>query len=440
MEWSVKQSVPVRPNKRQPRIDSQFQMLPIDGPSSKSVEKLEQMLECGMNIARMNFSHGTHEYHAETVRNVRQAVNNYSKRIGYMHSGGSAEVELVKGNNITLTTDPSFEEKGTQDCVYVDYQNITNNGGMLGSKKGINLPGLPVDLPAISEKDKGDLEFGVEQEVDIIFASFIRNGSALKEIRDILELEFLIRLCDKIKSSFLARFLKIAVAVNVLRKWILYKVTVYIFLQKGKPVICATQMLESMTYKPRPTRAEVSDVANAVLDGADCVMLSGESAKGTYPLETIQTMANICKQAENSVWLKQVDIPIDPAHAIAVAAVEVSQKTQASAIVVITTSGLSAQLVSRYKPRCPILAITRHAKAARQLNLWRSIIPLYYITPPTQDWMKDVDARIQFAITYGKVMGFIKPGNAIVLVSGWKQGAGFTNTLRVIYASPTEEF
>jgi len=210
----------------------------------------------------------------------------------------------------------------------------------------------------------------------------------------------------------------------------------------GKPVICATQMLESMVKKPRPTRAESSDVANAVLDGADCVMLSGETAKGDYPLDCVQTMANICKEAEAAVWQKQTFIdlmqkttpPIEAAHTIAIAAVEASTKCLAAAIVILTTSGRSAHLISKYKPKCPIIAVTRGGQTARQAHLYRAILPLVFQEERLTDWLKDVDARLQFGIDFGKASGFIRTGDPVIVVTGWKQGSGFTNTLRIVTA------
>jgi len=211
----------------------------------------------------------------------------------------------------------------------------------------------------------------------------------------------------------------------------------------GKCVIVATQMLESMTDKPRPTRAEVSDVANAVLDGADCVMLSGETAKGLYPINCIETMANICREAESALWHTRnslelrlgVEKPADATQSVAVAAVEAAFNCNASAIIVLSTSGRSAHLLSKFRPNCPIICVTRYAQVARQCNLHRGILPLLDTAQPQSDWIKDVDGRVQSGIKFGQSRGFIKTGDPVVVVTGWRKGSGYTNIMRIVIAS-----
>ena len=208
----------------------------------------------------------------------------------------------------------------------------------------------------------------------------------------------------------------------------------------GKPVIVATQMLESMVSKPRPTRAETSDVANAVLDGADCVMLSGETAKGKYPEKTVEMMHKICCESEAAMFHRVVfdelrlltPKPTETLLTTAIAAVDAAFSQNAAAIMCLTTTGRTAFMLARYRPRCPIIAITRDRSAARLCHLHRGIHPLFYQDLPTRkDWADDMEKRFLYGADWGKSMGFIQKGSSIVVLSGWKPGPANTNTIRI---------
>merc|ERR1711971_1439642 len=485
------------------------------GPVSRSPEVLLELIENGMNIARMNFSHGSHEYHGETINNVRIANKMYKEKHGVDPSvaialdtkgpeirtgllegdDGRKEITLKKGETIKITTEDQFKEKCTAEVLWVDYKNIGNvispgkrlfiddglisvvckevaadhfigvveNDGNLGSRKGCNLPGTDTDLPAVSEKDKSDLLLGVEQGVDMVFASFIRNADGVKQIRDVLgEKGKNIWVIPKIENQQgiknLTEIIKegegcmvargdMGIEIPTEKVFIAQKQMIAECNRAGKAVICATQMLESMVKKPRPTRAEASDVANAILDGADCVMLSGETAKGDFPVVCVKTMAKISKEAESCVWNermfedmmraegKEKPAGFDNTSTTAISAVLASYKCKASAIVVLTTSGTTSHIVSKYKPHCPILSVTRYGQVARQMQIFRGCIPLLYEKECDADWMKDVDDRVQYAIDFGKRSNFIGSGDNVVVITGWQKGSGSSNTVRILPVS-----
>uniref|UniRef100_A0A2K5CH98 Pyruvate kinase n=1 Tax=Aotus nancymaae TaxID=37293 RepID=A0A2K5CH98_AOTNA len=512
------------------------------GPASRSVERLKEMIKAGMNIARLNFSHGSHEvrdgppgggwggrmprvpghlflkpslrslpqYHAESIANIREAVESFAAsplsyrpvaialdtkgpeiRTGIPQGGPASEVELVKGSQVLVTVDPAFRTRGNANTVWVDYPNIVRvvpvggriylddglislvvqkigpeglvtqveNGGVLGSRKGVNLPGAQVDLPGLSEQDFRDLRFGVEHGVDIVFASFVRKASDVAAVRAALGPEGQgIKIVSKIENhEGVKRFdeiLEVSDGIMVARGDLGIEIPAEkVFLAQkmmigrcnlaGKPVVCATQMLESMINKPRPTRAETSDVANAVLDGADCIMLSGETAKGNFPVEAVRMQHAIAREAEAAVYHRQLfeelrraaPLSRDPTEVTAIGAVEAAFKCCAAAIIVLTTTGRSAQLLSQYRPRAAVIAVTRSAQAARQVHLCRGVFPLLYREPPEAIWADDVDRRVQFGIESGKLRGFLRVGDLVIVVTGWRPGSGYTNIMRVLSIS-----
>ncbi|CAD7691224.1 unnamed protein product [Nyctereutes procyonoides] len=371
------------------------------GPASRSVETLKEMIKSGMNVARLNFSHGAHKYHAETIRKkVRTAAESFaSDPILYRPVAVALDtkVELKKGATLKITLDNAYMEKCDEDILWLDYKNIckvvevgskicvndglislqVENGGSLGSKKGVNLPGAAVDLPAVSGKDIQDLKFGVEQDVDRVFASLIRKAADNIKIISKTENHEGVRGFDEIleaSDGILVASGDLGIEIPAEKVFLAQKVMIGPRNRAGKPVICATRMLESLIRKPRPPRAEGRDVANAVLDGADCIMLSGETAAGDYPLK-LRCLAPVTS---------------DPTEAAAAGALEASFKGCSGAIIVLTEPG---------------------SKTARQAHLYRGIFPVVCEDP----------AR-----------GFFQKGDVVIVLTGWRPGSGFTNTMRVV--------
>mmetsp|Transcript_27269 Transcript_27269/g.66981 ORF Transcript_27269/g.66981 Transcript_27269/m.66981 type:complete len:575 (-) Transcript_27269:93-1817(-) len=395
------------------------------GPVSRDVPKLEEMLRAGMRVARFNFSHGSHEYHQGTLDNLRIACKNTGIecaslldtkgpeiRTGMLVGGNP--VMLEQGSVVTLTTD--YTVAGDEKTIAVSYASIAKdvspgskilcadgsitftviscdvkagtvqvrceNGAKLGERKNMNLPGVKVDLPTITDKDRDDIiNWGVKNKVDFIAASFVRKGSDVTYIKEFLgeaaktihiiskveNMEGLDNYDDIVEASdgvMVARG-DLGMEIHLEQIFLAQKRMIKRCNENGKPVVTATQMLESMSGAPRPTRAEATDVANAVLDGTDCVMLSGETAAGLYPVEAVQIMADICREAEsyvdNYAAFKQLmdhqPIPMSIIESLASSAVRSAHKVGAQLIVCLAKSGRTAQLIAKYRPGAPVLAV-----------------------------------------------------------------------------------
>lgn len=454
----------------------------------------------------MNFSHGSYEYHQSVIDNARGSEAHFSGRpiaIALDTKGpeirtgttiDNKDYPVAPGHEMIFSTDEKYAKSCDDKVMYVDYKNIskvievgrvifvddgvlsfevleiideatlrvkTLNNGKISSHKGVNLPKTDVDLPALSEKDKADIRFGVKNQVDMIFASFIRTGEDIIAIREVLGEEGKnIKIIAKIENQqgvnnfdailkqtdgvMVARG-DLGIEIPASQVFIVQKQLIAKCNLAGKPVICATQMLESMTYNPRPTRAEVSDVGNAILDGADCVMLSGETAKGDYPIQAVQMMHETCLVAEKGIAYQPLfnelrsltPRPTETGETIAMAAVAASFEQQAKAIIVLSISGNTARLLSKYRSSCPVLMVTRNEKVARFAHLYRGVYPFIYTQPRPQsaeDWQRDVEERLKWGIDSAVELGILAKGDVVVAIQGWTGGLGHTNTLRVLEA------
>ncbi|KAI9796747.1 MAG: Pyruvate kinase [Piccolia ochrophora] len=504
-EWLAQLNTEYRPKK----IYRRTSIIGTIGPKTNSAEKINLLRKVGLNIVRMNFSHGAYEYHQSVVDNAKQAeklqegrplavaLDTKGPEIRTGNTPGDEDIPISAGTELNITTDEKYATASDDKNMYVDYKNITKviekgrtifvddgvlafevldvpdaktvrvrcvNNGKISSKKGVNLPKTDVDLPALSEKDKNDLRFGVKNGVDMVFASFIRRGDDIKSIRDVLgeegkDIQIIAKIENQQGVNNFDEILEQTDGVMVARGdlgieippaqvFIAQKMMIAKCNLAGKPVICATQMLESMTYNPRPTRAEVSDVGNAVLDGADCVMLSGETAKGSYPQEAVSMMHETCLLAELAIpYVSSFDDlrslapkPVSTTESCAIAAVSCSLEQNAGCILVLTTSGTTARLIAKYRPVCPIVMVTRNARAARYSHLYRGVYP--FLFPEKKPdfnvtvWQEDVDRRLKWGLKQAIDLGVLSQGDIVVCVQGWRGGMGHTNTLRIV---PAEE-
>ncbi|KAL4526617.1 hypothetical protein Ndes2526A_g01058 [Nannochloris sp. 'desiccata'] len=427
------------------------------GPASRTIPILCDMLQNGMNVARFNFSHGSHEYHQETLNNLRSAMRETGIMCAVMLDTKGPEIRtgfLENEQPVILTQADgsiSLEVVSTNPAAGTVVAKCLNTA-KLGERKNVNLPGVIVDLPTLTEKDIDDLvSWGVPNEIDLIAASFVRKGSDLDYIRSVLGPKGqYIKIISKVENhegvsnfdDILAKSDAIMVARGDLgmeipteKIFLAQKLMIQKCNLAGKPVVTATQMLESMTNSPRPTRAEATDVANAVLDGTDCVMLSGETAAGAYPIQAVQVMTKICREAEASIdyyslfkaIMKRTPLPMTPLESLASSAVRTAHKVQASLIVVLTRGGATARLVAKYRPTVPILTVVvpvlttdnltwqcSSEAPARQCLTSRGLVPILAEGSARASDSDTTDEILSSALHHAKEMKYCAAGDTVV--------------------------
>ncbi|MDP0506975.1 MAG: pyruvate kinase PykF [Fusobacterium sp. JB019] len=458
------------------------------GPKSESKEMLTKLIKAGMNVMRLNFSHGSHEEHAERIATLREIkietglkaailLDTKGPEIRTIKLENGEDVKLIAGQKFTITTDKAVV--GNKDKVAVTYDNFASdlslgdivliddgliemkvdeiegqevrctvlNNGELGENKGVNLPNVNVNLPALAKKDVADLKFGCEQGVDFVAASFIRKAEDVKEVRKILTenggeaIKIISKIENKEGLDNFEEILKYSDGIMVARGDLGVEIPVeeVPFAQKmmiekcneaGKPVITATQMLDSMINNPRPTRAEANDVANAILDGTDAVMLSGESAKGKYPVEAVKVMTRIAEKTDPLLY-SNVDYDrkgkLTITEAVAKGCVDAAEVLHAKLIVVGTGSGRAARSLRKYFPTANIMAITNNQKSFNQLLLTKGVVP--YLSED----IKTLKGFMEHAEKAALGLGLVESGDIIAATCGEEVFIqGTTNTLKII--------
>ena len=460
------------------------------GPASNDLDTIVKLIEAGANVFRFNFSHGDHEEHLGRLNLVHEAEKKTGKTVGILLDTKGAEIrttvqkdgkiEFHIGDEVRISMDDSIE--GTKEKIAVTYPGLYDdvhegghvlfddglidmqiekkddanrelvckvlNEGVLGSRKGVNAPGVSINLPGITEKDSSDIRFGLDHEINYIAASFVRKPQDILDIRELLEEKHMehVQIFPKIESQEgidnFDEILKVSDGLMIARgdmgveippenvplvqKSLIKKCNAV-----GKPVITATQMLDSMIENPRPTRAEASDVANAVFDGTDATMLSGESANGDYPVEAVATMARIDVKAENALrQYKNFSIndfdKTDVTEAIGRAAAEAVENLGIKTIVAATESGYTAKMISKYRPDADILAVTFDDRTRRGLMVNWGVYPVVAEKPATTDEM------FKLATEEAKKVGLAKEGDLILIVAGVPVGEkGTTNIMKI---------
>ncbi len=462
------------------------------GPAVGTTEKLRELILAGMNGARFNFSHGDHESHMDMLNKLRSVRDNLGRPIATIldtkgpeiriRSFADGRIELKSGDTFTLTT---RDVVGTAEIVSVTYADLPSEvkpgttiliddgligievvsiedtdirckvvtGGPLSNNKSINIPGVSIHLPALTEKDEQDLKFGAENDFDYVAASFVRKADDVRAIREVLHkyggdaMRIIAKIENQEGVDNLEEILDVADGVMVARGDLGVEIPaprvpveqkrmIRTAIEKGKLVVIATQMLDSMIRNPRPTRAEVSDVANAVFDGADCVMLSGETASGKHPIEAVKTMVSIVTQAEKAVnyWERFRANSDELAHLAGLSRVSeaithtcclTAMDLDAKAIVTATAGGKTARMISRFRPACGVVAITLREKTRRQMNLLWGVVPCLTGEVNSTDRIFSLCAET----TYKERL--VGDGDTIIITAGVPLGtSGYTNLLK----------
>lgn len=460
------------------------------GPASESPHMLEKLMDAGMNVARLNFSHGDHDEHKARIDNIRKIAEKTDKTVAILldtkgpevrtHNMQDGVVKLEKGKTIEIVME---EVLGTNERFSVTYSDLIHdisvedtillddglveltvvskdidsdtitctimNNGLLKNKKGVNVPGVSLNLPGLTDKDREDIIFGIKEQVDFIAASFIRNNRDVLEIRQLLEENDAqyINIIPKIENQEgidnIHEILEVSEGLMVARGDMgveippesvpmVQKELIKICNQLGKPVITATQMLDSMQHNPRCTRAEASDVANAIYDGSDAVMLSGETAAGDYPEEAVTTMAKIAVSAEQAQDYKKMlsyrtkQQQTNLVTAIGVSVAHTALNLNCKAIVASTESGHTARMISKYRPKSDIIAVTPNGYVARQLQL------VWGVTPIVKGGQKDTDGVLNTSVSETIDKGYAETGDLLIITAGVPTGeAGTTNLMKL---------
>lgn len=454
------------------------------GPATSTPEVLRELIEAGATTLRLNFSHGTHEDHQRSVRLIRQIAFELNQPVGILQDLQGPKIRLGRfetgsiylnrGDRFILTSNPV---PGTQDISSVTYEPLADEvpngatillddgkvemkvesvdrqkrelhcrvvvGGPLSNNKGVNFPGVYLSIRALTDKDRKDLMFGLDQGVDWVALSFVRNPQDVLEIKELISsagksVPVIVKIEKHEAIEQMEAILSLSDGVMVARGDlgvelpaedvpILQKRLIATANQLGIPVITATQMLDSMVSNPRPTRAEISDVANAILDGTDAIMLSNETAVGKYPVEAVATMARIAVRIEQEKTNPRVDDSRRSiTNAISQAVAQIAEKLDSAAIMTLTKTGATARNVSKFRPQKPILAVTPHVDVARQLQLVWGVKPLLVLDLPS------TGQTFQAAINVAQEIQLLAEGDLVVMTAGTLQGVpGSTDLIKV---------